>query len=465
MNHLTTIKIVPILIGLCFLATSIFFLPQPALADAPNLCSTPGSPIPDSSENDLPGQSLTDTITFTENGAIQDLNVYISATHSFVGDLVFTLTHKVGSETSTTLIGRPGFSQPGTDACDGDNINLTLDDEAQPPLLVQTNCITHGQGNPSVPAYTSTSYIPASPLSVFDGEDISGQWLLSVTDHYSGDIGVLNQWCITASTPPDLVISKDDGIDRAVPGQNIVYTLTFSNTGGSNASGVVITETLPSNTTFNPSLNPGWQQVGATNQYTYSVGNLTINQKDTATFVVTVVEPYPSGSTTITNTVTIGDNGINGQDQKPEDNQTSLNTFINTGPNLLLSKTDGAITVSPGDLLTYTLTYTNNGTQNAVGAVLTETVPSNSSFVASSSAPGWTQVGSSNQYTYPVGDLDSDETKSTQFIIKVDTTIPEGVETITNTAKIGGNNLFVAEATAVTPLQIFEDLYLPIILK
>lgn len=459
-------KILPIPIGLCFLATIIFLLPQPVLADAPNLCSSPGRVIPDGGANDgTPGEALTDTITFAEGGTIQDLNVFISATHSFVGDLVFTLTHKVGAETSVTLVRRPGFSQPGVDACDGDNINLMLDDEAAPPLLVQTSCITHGQNNPPVSAYTSTHYIPASPLSEFEGESISGQWLLSVTDNYSVDVGVLNQWCLTASTPPDLVISQDDGIDRAVPGQIVIYTLAFSNTGGSGANGVAITETLPANTTFNPTLNPGWQQVGATNQYTTAIGNLAIDQTDTVTFAVTVAKPFPIGSTTITNIATIGDNGTRGPDQEAVDNLTSLNTFINTGPNLYLSKDDGGITVKPGDLIAYTLTYTNNGTENAAGVVITETLPLNSSFVASSNPPGWTQVGSTQQYTYPVGSLNTDETQSTQFIIKVNSTLPHGVDAITNIARIGGNSLFVAESTAVTPVNLFENLYLPLVLK
>jgi hypothetical protein len=50
-----------------------------------------------------------------------------------------------------------------------------------------------------------------------------------------------------------------------------------------------------------------------------------------ATFVVTVDDPLPAGVTTITNTVQIGDDGANGGDSNPADNQDTEPTEVDTG--------------------------------------------------------------------------------------------------------------------------------------
>ena len=61
-------------------------------------------------------------------GYLTDLNVSLEVTHTWVGDLSFTLTHQ-DTGTSVTVFDRPGV--PGsTYGCQNDNINATLDDEA-----------------------------------------------------------------------------------------------------------------------------------------------------------------------------------------------------------------------------------------------------------------------------------------------------------------------------------------------
>src|SRR5438876_453117 len=52
----------------------------------------------------------------------------------------------------------------------------------------------------------------------------------------------------TVSSAPVLNISKADAPDPVVAGANITYTISYSNTGNMNATGVVITDTIPANT-------------------------------------------------------------------------------------------------------------------------------------------------------------------------------------------------------------------------
>ena len=49
---------------------------------------------------------------------------------------------------------------------------------------------------------------------------------------------------------PTFTFSKDDGGSIASPSDLIVYTLRYSNTANVGATNVIITETVPANTTF-----------------------------------------------------------------------------------------------------------------------------------------------------------------------------------------------------------------------
>ncbi len=149
-------------------------------------CSTPGVAIPDNN----PG-GVTDTMTVAAIGKLLDLNVSVDMTHTFVGDLVFTLVHQ-DTGTSVTLIDRPG-SLPGA-GCSGDDIDATVDDEAS--LAVEAQCVTPG------PIAIDGTFTPNGVLAGFDTENLSGDWDLTVADLAAGDTGTLVEWCLISVTEP-----------------------------------------------------------------------------------------------------------------------------------------------------------------------------------------------------------------------------------------------------------------------
>ncbi|MCB8916396.1 MAG: proprotein convertase P-domain-containing protein [Ardenticatenaceae bacterium] len=199
------------------------------------LCSTPNVAIPD---NNLDG--VTDTLAVNLTGSISDLNVDVDVLHTWVGDVSLTLTH-VDTGTSATIIDRPGVPA-STFGCAGNDIAATLDDEAA--TLVEDEC---GAGVPAI----AGSFIPNNPLSVFDGEDLSGTWTMVATDAAGGDTGTLVQWCLQAeglselatasdtatvnvlATPPDITVDPTSMSSSQPPDTTVTQPLNINNVGGS----------------------------------------------------------------------------------------------------------------------------------------------------------------------------------------------------------------------------------------
>jgi uncharacterized repeat protein (TIGR01451 family) len=111
---------------------------------------------------------------------------------------------------------------------------------------------------------------------------------------------------------------------------------------------------------------------------------------------------------------------------------------------LSVTKTASGPPYGPGDLITYTISYRNNGNAPASGVVLTETLPVSTSFAGRPS--GWTQVGSTNQYTYSAGTVPAGSgTLSTTFVVSIATNLPPGTSTFINVVRVGDDGLSGAD--------------------
>ena len=161
----------------------VALLPQNSTTTT-STCSTPNLAIPDSDPN-----GVSDSLIIDSTSAIEDINVSISTTHTWVGDLIFTLEH-VESGTSVTLMDRPGVPDT-TFGCSSDDINVVFDDDAVD--AVEDEC------DSDIPAIYG-DVRPHQPLSAFNGEDLDGTWTLTVSDNASPDTGTLIEWCITSES-------------------------------------------------------------------------------------------------------------------------------------------------------------------------------------------------------------------------------------------------------------------------
>ena len=152
-------------------------------------------PIPD---DDPAGVST--TITVADTGSVLDMNVDLDIEHTWVGDLIVTLESPMG--TSVTLIDQMGVPA-STFGCSNNDLLVTLDDEAGAPI--EDECT----GSP-----ITGSFIPNEALSAFDGEEVNGDWILTISDNAGGDTGMLNAWTLnydydSPGIPLDIVLDAN----------------------------------------------------------------------------------------------------------------------------------------------------------------------------------------------------------------------------------------------------------------
>ena len=205
---------------------------------------------------------------------------------------------------------------------------------------------------------------------------------------------------------PDLMVTKTDFGMQTVAGGIARYTLTYSNIGNQDATGVILTELLPANTAFNAAQSsPGWVLDGS--HYELVIGSVPANTSGTAVFAVTVAIPLPIGVTQIDNTATIEDDASGGTDPNLANNTATDSTPIipvvggNLPADLRITKNDGVTTIAPGNALTYTIVVTNTGPGAATGVTVADTFPASLTGVTwtaagSGGATGFTASGSGN---------------------------------------------------------------------
>ncbi len=266
----------------------------------------------------------------------------------------------------------------------------------------------------------------------------------------------------TISPSPNLAIRKTTKSLFVQAGDIITYTLAYSNRNLPIAQGVVISEAVAQYTEFMTG-TLGWQAVGG-NEYSYPVGDVA-KESGLITFVVRVADILPDEVRWLTNTVTIRSDSI---EADPSDNLAMLVIPVynpKTSP-FLITKSDGNIAVQAGDLLVYTLTYTNKGAVVTTGLVITETVPAYTSFLANPATPDWhchNGAPEGSICTHVVPDLAIGQSGQITFSVAVDRPLPDSLRQIVNTALIGNGVGDIGLASKKTKIFKPTWVYLPII--
>lgn len=168
--------------------------------------------------------TVTSVLNFTGSGNITSIKlVGLNIGHTFVGDLIATLTSPMG--TVINLFNRPGRVATGF-GCGNDNIVVTFDDAA-----VLTAANFESTCNATPPAIGGT-YQSITPLATLMGEEANGLWTLTVTDAAGGDGGNINSWGLDICVQTcDVAITNIGVEDETCPNANngsLIVTATTS---------------------------------------------------------------------------------------------------------------------------------------------------------------------------------------------------------------------------------------------
>lgn len=193
--------------------------------------------------------TVTSTLNIASGGVISDLNVLAQITHSWISDLVVSITSPAG--TTVQLVNGQCASS--------DNLNATFDD-AGTALVCATN-----------PAIAGV-IIPAQPLSAFNGQNSTGTWILTVSDVFNEDGGSITAWSLNICATLPLAIEENVFQDFALfPNPNNgSFTIMFSSDSTENVKvGVydmrgrqILKNEFTNSGTFNQNINLDAIQAG-----------------------------------------------------------------------------------------------------------------------------------------------------------------------------------------------------------
>jgi len=191
------------------------------------------------------------------NGQVSKVTVTVSnISHTFPRDVGMMLVGPDGRRLVLMSYAVGGWEN----ALNG--VTLTFDDGVTNRLPI-SGPVTSGAYQPTnyldfgFPAPAPATPSPSTNLAVFKGANPNGVWSLYVMDQDVGDIGsILGGWSLAISTaeafPPlaDLALAVSGSAGTATVGQNFTYSVSVTNGGPAAATGVWITNWLPSGVAF-----------------------------------------------------------------------------------------------------------------------------------------------------------------------------------------------------------------------
>ncbi|MEP3480196.1 MAG: Calx-beta domain-containing protein [Fuerstiella sp.] len=387
---------------------------------------------------DIVGPASTDyTLNIADVGQITDLDLTLTLVHPEVSELSATLTSPSGVVINLFSVLTAGANLTGT----------IFDDEAV------TNI-----GNALAP-FTGR-FRATDSLSLFDGEELSGDWILTITDSSEGNLGSLTEWQITANRATDAtelpqisIIDDDDAplvslaVSPSALNEDLEETATITATIDA-ASGQEIIVTLGIDGALTTA-EPG--------DYTASPFTLTI----------------PAGSTTATATVQSVIDLVDEDDEVLVVNIDSVTNAIEDADQSV------AITIIDDDLapnLTLTVspdTITEDTSETAIITAHLDAASEKDVEVTLLTAGGTAGVAdfttTSLTFTIPAGSTTGtmELTASPDLLDEFAETVEVTVGAITNATEVGSQQVIVTiidddpepnVTLSVTPATISEDL-------
>lgn len=189
----------------------------------------------------------------------------------------------------------------------------------------------------------------------------------------------------------DIAISKNVSNAAPSPGTTIDYLVTASNVSNNPATGIQVQDILPAGVTYSShTASQGAYAFGL-----WLVGNLDKlgGAKDSATLTIRVTVDAPTAAipigSTISNTAELTD--VKQVDTNSGNNSAGVDitlTIAPPSPSLMVVKSANTASASPGQTITYTLTFVNSGAGDATDVVLNDAMSPYTAFGLDTYGPG-----------------------------------------------------------------------------
>jgi uncharacterized repeat protein (TIGR01451 family) len=232
----------------------------------------------------------------------------------------------------------------------------------------------------------------------------------------------------------DLSITKSADKKSINVGENVIWTINITNNGPANATNVQITDLFTDGLEIEDMTIDGinWGAVYYSHSLDAFIFEILAGQTRTITINTTAL-PVSAG-TTQNNSA-----NVTGVDQYDPTNATANASVYVKAVDVVVNKTVNNATPNYRSNVTFTVTATNNGPDNATGVVVNDLLPAGVSFVSATPS-----VGSYNSGTgvWTIGNLASGSSASLQIIAQV----MVANTTITNTANLTAVNEYDTNA-------------------
>lgn len=249
---------------------------------------------------------------------------------------------------------------------------------------------------------------------------------------------------VTVAAAAALAVSKSavsfndlDGDGGLSPGDEVVYTVDYANTGNAAATGVsLVDDPDESYVLFVDSVDGAWD--GDT--VSWSIGTLAPGEVGGVTYTAVLGDAgtFLHGTTSVDNTVTLDSNENTPVSDSESVTVTAAAELTVAKSSTGYSDTDGDGMLSPGDTLHYSVSYANIGNADATAVSLTDTPDTTAIASVTNISGGGSYSGSA--ITWSIGTVGSG-----------------GTGTLTYDVVLASAGTFVHGSTAVTNVAVLES--------
>ncbi|HDR3950615.1 TPA: DUF11 domain-containing protein [Bacillus anthracis] len=304
-------------------------------------------------------------------------------------------------------------------------VNGVLQEGADPELGFPLNDLPTGA---SV-IVTFEVLIDEIPLgnNVVNSANVTGDFLVNPTEPPI-TVTEPSNTVMTVVNSSGLNVIKSVSATEAGVGDTLTYTVRMQNSGTVAATNVSFLDPIPSGTTFvaNSVIINGTPQPGLNPTTGFPLANIPVGGMVTVAFQVTITSVPPNR--VLPNNANVTADFQVSPLQPPITIVTISNivvTRVNVG-SLNVMKSVNTLQAGVGDTLTYTILIQNTGTVPATNIIFQDPIPSGTAFVANSvTINGVVQQGADPMAGFPVPNIPVGQTATVTFQVTV-TSIPSG---------------------------------------